>query len=258
MGCHGYTIKEVKNKRKEYEKELSNEENIYLVKEYKDAKKRNMKLKMLKYIKGIYPYLLAFGFVSVFVATLSKQELKKYGIIKETFDTFGNDSSITDYSGKYRYSNSELKHISKWELNENSEYERTIKSYDIEKYNSEVIRNIISNENTMYTLDDIFGKPISTEKEVSKNITEEEINLPEHIDVIRYTKDNEKYIVENMTISKKVIWGGTDLGLTLLISLLIVMGREYDLRKELLGVEKRYFDELEGISERAKTLKLEN
>ena len=211
---------------------------------------------MIKYIKEIYPYLLAFGIVSGFVMMITKGETKQYGITKNSFDSLGNDSSITDYTDKYQSSHNELKHISKWELNENNQYERTIKSYNIRKYNSEVVRNVLNSENAIYTLEDMFGKPISTEKEISKSITEEEINTPEHIDVITYTKDKENYIVENMTIATKVFWGGVDLGLTFLVSLVIAMSREYDFKKELLSIEKKYSNELKGISERAKTLKI--
>ena len=62
----------------------------------------------------------------------------------------------------------------------------------------------MENDKTIYSLDEMFGEAILTEKEIGKNLTEEELNKPDFLEAVTYSKDYDKYVVTKLSTMELV------------------------------------------------------
>lgn len=133
-----------------------------------------------------------------------KKGSKNYLVTRETIDSNGIDKVYNEYDNSYALDSGKITHISRWNLNENNEYERTTKIYDINSLKPEVAKNIVENDKTIYSLDEMFGEAILTEKEIGKNLTEEELNKHDFLEAVTYSKDYDKYVVTKLSTMELV------------------------------------------------------
>ena len=157
-----------------------------------------------KTIKSIYPYVVIAALASLYTVFGIKKGSKNYLVTRETIDSNGNDKVYNEYDNSYALDSGKITHISRWNLNENNEYERTTKIYDINNLKPEVAKNIVENDKTIYSLDEMFGEAILTEKEIGKNLTEEELNKPDFLEAVTYSKDYNKYVVTKLSTMELV------------------------------------------------------
>lgn len=255
MSYYKNDIKNVRNKTKHYEKAIEGDKEIAI--EFMGAKNKHRKGKALYHARAMYPLFLSIvlscGLGTIYTRTVSKRNLSTV----EKTDTLGNNTSISRYTSEYDNSANKLSHFLKWELNENNEYVRTVETYNTNNYNSEVIKNILANADAMYSLEDMFGKPIYTYNETAKTLSEEELNKPEYIEAVTYTKDKDDYIITKMDTSDAVplgiLFAVITVGVTTVYNL--VRSDYWDYEEALLKVEKSYCEDLEILDEKVKTLK---
>lgn len=157
-----------------------------------------------KTIKSIYPYVVIAALASLYTVFGIKKGSKNYLVTRETIDSNGNDKIYNEYDSSYALDSGKITHISSWNLNENNEYERITKIYDINNLKPEVAKNIVENDKTVYSLDEMFGEAILTEKEIGKNLTEEELNKPDFLEAVTYSKDYDKYVVTKLSTMELV------------------------------------------------------
>ena len=243
-------------------KAIKNYENVldydnYVAVEFSSAKNKHRKDKVLYHLRAIYPLFLSIALASGLVTLFTRTVLKRNLSTVEKVDTLGNSTSYSKYTNEYDNSANKLLNFSKWKLNENNEYVRTVKSYNINNYNSEVIKNILANEDTIYTLEDMFGKPTSTYEEVADSLSEEELNKPEYIEAVTYSKDKDDYIITKMDASDKILYAimfsVIAAGLTSIYNLSRFDIWNYE--NALLSIEENYCEELKRLDEKRKTLK---
>lgn len=243
-------------------KAIKNYENVldydnYVAVEFSSAKNKRRKDKVLYHLRAIYPLFLSIALTSGLVTLFTRSVLKRNLSTVEKSDTLGNSTSYSKYTNEYDNSANKLSHFSEWKLNENNEYVRTVKSYNINNYNSEVIKNILANEDTIYTLEDMFGKPTSTYEEVADSLSEEELNKPEYIEAVTYSKDKDDYIITKMDASDKILYAimffVIAAGMTSIYNLARIDVWDYE--NALLSIEENYCEELKRLDEKRKTLK---
>ena len=157
-----------------------------------------------KTIKSIYPYVVIAALASLYTVFGIKKGSKNYLVTRETIDSNGNDKVYNEYDNSYALDSGKITHISRWNLNENNEYERITKIYDINNLSPDVAKNIVENDKTVYSLDEMFGEAILTEKEIGKNLTEEELNKPDFLEAVTYSKDYNKYVVTKLSTMELV------------------------------------------------------
>ena len=157
-----------------------------------------------KTIKSIYPYVVIAALASLYTVFGIKKGSKNYLVTRETIDSNGNDKIYNEYDSSYALDSGKITHISRWNLNENNEYERITKIYDINNLSPDVAKNIVENDKTVYSLDEMFGEAISAEKEIGKNLTEEELNKPDFLEAVIYSKDYDKYEVTKLSTMELV------------------------------------------------------
>lgn len=157
-----------------------------------------------KTIKSIYPYVVIAALASLYTVFGIKKGSKNYLVTRETIDSNGNDKIYNEYDSSYALDSGKITHISRWNLNENNEYERITKIYDINNLSPDVAKNIVENDKTIYSLDEMFGEAILTEKEIGKNLTEEELNKPDFLEAVTYSKDYDKYVVTKLSTMELV------------------------------------------------------
>ncbi len=157
-----------------------------------------------KTIKSIYPYVVIAALASLYTVFGIKKGSKNYLVTRETIDSNGIDKVYNEYDNSYALDSGKITHISRWNLNENNEYERTTKIYDINNLKPEVAKNIVENDKTIFSLDEMFGEAILTEKEIGKNLTEEELNKPDFLEAVTYSKDYDKYVVTKLSTMELV------------------------------------------------------
>ena len=157
-----------------------------------------------KTIKSIYPYVVIAALASLYTVFRIKKGSKNYLVTRETIDSNGIDKVYNEYDNSYAIDSGKITHITRWNLNENNEYERTTKIYDINSLKPEVAKNIVENDKTIYSLDEMFGEAILTEKEIGKNLTEEELNKPDFLEAVTYSKDYDKYVVTKLSTMELV------------------------------------------------------
>lgn len=164
-----------------------------------EIEKKKFKLDLLKYVKKVYPYIIIALLASSYTLYNVKKGSKNYTVTRETVDSLGNNRTYSKYDKSYTLNTGKITHVTKWELNENNEYERTTKVYDIGNLKPEIAKNVISNNETIESLDEMFGEPINSEKEIGKNLTEEELNKPEYLEVVTYSRDYDDYVVTKLS-----------------------------------------------------------
>ena len=157
-----------------------------------------------KTIKSIYPYVVIAALASLYTVFGIKKGSKNYLVTRETIDSNGNDKVYNEYDNSYALDSGKITHISRWNLNENNEYERITKIYDINNLKPEVAKNIVENDKTIYSLDEMLGEAILTEKDIGKNLTEEELNKPDFLEAVTYSKDYDKYVVTKLSTMELV------------------------------------------------------
>lgn len=157
-----------------------------------------------KIMKKFYPYVVIAALASLYTVFGIKKGSKNYLVTRETIDSNGNDKIYNEYDSSYALDSGKITHISRWNLNENNEYERTTKIYDINNLKPEVAKNIVENDKTIYSLDEMFGEAILTEKEIGKNLTEEELNKHDFLEAVTYSKDYDKYVVTKLSTMELV------------------------------------------------------
>lgn len=164
-----------------------------------EIEKKKFKLDLLKYVKKVYPYIIIALLASSYTLYNVKKGSKNYTVTRETVDSLGNNRTYSKYDKSYTLNTGKITHVTKWELNENNEYERTTKVYDIGNLKPEIAKNVISNNETIESLDEMFGEPINSEKEIGKNLTEGELNKPEYLEVVTYSRDYDDYVVTKLS-----------------------------------------------------------
>lgn len=167
--------------------------------ELKKIKNERLKKRFLAYIKAIYPYAIIFGLSSLALAYGIKRGNKNVLVTEKTIDSFGNESSISEYSNKLFLDYNTVSHLSKWELNENNQYERTIKTYKIKKLDQETVEKILDSNDTINILEESLGNPTNVQKEVRNNLSEEELNKSDYFEATIYGKDKDDVVVTKLT-----------------------------------------------------------
>lgn len=210
-----------------------------------------------KTIKSIYPYVVIAALASLYTVFRIKKGSKNYLVTRETIDSNGNDKIYNEYDSSYALDSGKITHISRWNLNENNEYERITKIYDINNLSPDVAKNIVENDKTVYSLDEMFGEAILTEKEIGKNLTEEELNKPDFLEAVTYSKDKDDYIITKMDASDKILYAimffVIAAGMTSIYNLARFDTWNYE--NALLSIEENYCEELKRLDEKRKTLK---
>ena len=140
--------------------------------ELKKLKNSKLKLKALNALKYFHPYILLAGLISLTSLAAAKRAHKACFVSEKTIDSFGNEKSISEYSTEDVENMTNISYFGKWKLNNNGEYERTVKKYSIENINYEAVKSIISNDSSINSLDEIFGDPFYVKKEKGVNLSE--------------------------------------------------------------------------------------
>lgn len=168
--------------------------------EIRKAKNERLRRKTIEYLKVISPYIGLAALTALLTTYKIKSGVVNALVIKETVDSYGNDKTITEYVPKSNTYDGSVTEYSKWELNENNQYERTIKTYSTSEVNLKIINSFVEGNNTINSLDDILGKPISIQKEIGQNLTEDEINSDGYVEAVTYTKDENDIIVTELPV----------------------------------------------------------
>ena len=92
-----------------------------------------------KTIKSIYPYVVIAALASLYTVFGIKKGSKNYLVTRETIDSNGNDKIYNEYDSSYALDSGKITHISRWNLNENNEYERITKIYDINNWFDNIV-----------------------------------------------------------------------------------------------------------------------
>lgn len=248
-------IRKTKQKINEYEITMKND-NQYNKKVSKLRRKKCL-IKLLQYFKAIAPYAGLSLFTILITINDIRNGTRKNLVTRETIDSNGNDKIYNEYDSSYALDSGKITHISRWNLNENNEYERITKIYDINNLSPDVAKNIVENDKTVYSLDEMFGEAILTEKEIGKNLTEEELNKPDFLEAVTYSKDKDDYIITKMDASDKILYAimffVIAAGMTSIYNLARFDIWNYE--NALLSIEHNYCEELERLDEKRKTLK---
>lgn len=231
---------------KQMEKDIRNGK-IYSS-ELKDLKRDILKLKLLNTLRGFYPYILSTGLISLGVFSCMKLGGKKYLSTEYNFDSYGNDKKIYEYKNDTNEINGTVTYMGKWEPIEDGTYERTIKRYSTNRIKPEMVKNAITNENSIKSLNEMLGEPILVTKEIGKNLTEEEVNAEEHIEAVMYSVDKNEYIKFEMTGANRFSTGISGLALIVMLNWLISLIRNnesnYSYFKENRDINDEYEQEL--------------
>lgn len=245
----------IKNKNKKKQmllKQLKNEI-TKLEHDIKYNNVTNVKIAMLKLFKIILrtvqlitPYIVAGGIVlggfSVLGGTpiIVDKRKKKLETLKE-IDSFGNVRYEQQYD-EYKNTKGKVIHYDKWELTENGLYTRNVKTYLIGEITEETIMNLIEN-NSISSLNEVFGQPILTQIESRNNLTDEEICSLGHLKGIWHSKDSEDFIIADEPVDENI-------ALTLLCFLLMfisefiaVLYRDnsiFDYKESLENIKENY------------------
>ena len=206
--------------------------------ELKFLKLINLKINTIKNIKistramqYIAPYIFTAAFIGSFFKSFGlglpfvEDTFQKNLKIKKSFDNLGNTSTEQQYDRFERDKNT-LYYYSKWNLNENNYYSRTVETYRLNKFSEEYIQKLLENNNK--ELQDILGEPITRNTEIQKNIPQEELNKKEYIQILIYSEDTKDYIIYEETLSE-------NLKVTLMYIILTSLGEliTFGIRKQI-------------------------
>lgn len=223
--------------------------------EIRKAKNERLRRKTIEYLKVISPYIGLAALTALLTTYKIKSGVVNALVTKETVDSYGNDKTITEYVPKSNTYDGSVTEYSKWELNENNQYERTIKTYSTSEVNLKIINSFVEGNNTINSLDDILGKPISIQKEIGQNLTKDEINSDGYVEAVTYIKDENDIIVTELSSSEKngykvlAIFLCTICGLGCL-GIQVVEYGEHSLSKRLNRINERYQYKIDEINDR--------
>lgn len=228
--------------------------------ELKRLKNSKLKLKALNALKYFHPYILLAGLISLTCLAAAKRAHKACFVSEKTIDSFGNEKSISEYSTEDVENTTNISYFGKWELNNNGEYERTVKKYSIENINYEAVKSIISNDSSINSLDEIFGDPFYVKKEKGVNLSEEEISKEEYVEAVTYFKDENEYVYNEFSIADKAqvvaaIAFGTSITLGLYFNVHSSFSK-YSFLSENTEINWRYKKDLNKLYYEDKTKKL--
>ena len=212
--------------------------------------------KLDKVFKRVFPYAIIATLASGYTLGSIKAGSKNYLVARKTVDSFGNEKIYTEYDNSYTINPGKVTHISKWNLNENNEYERTTKVYDISRLKPETAQNIVLNEKSIKSLEEMFGNPAFAEKEIGKNLSEEELNRPEYLEAVTYSKDQNDYIVTKLSTGELIETAALSLTYFIMGSLIfggIRIAKEQDYKKFTESPEDAFIEVSEKT--KVKTLK---
>lgn len=201
---------------------------------------------ILRTIQLITPYIVAGGIVLGGFSALGGTPIivdkrkKKLETLKE-IDSFGNVRYEQQYD-EYKNTEGKVIHYDKWELAENGLYTRNVKTYLIGEITEETIMNLIEN-NSISSLNEVFGQPILTQIESRNNLTDEEIYSLGHLKGIWYSKDSEDFIIVDEPVNENI-------GLTILCFILLIISEliaalyrdssSFDYKESLENIKENY------------------
>ena len=195
---------------KKIEKDLKNDQNKKIREKLHKLKVQKALLKVLQCLKASYPYLISAGVITgLFMwiglgAPFVRDKRKAFLQKKIDIDSFGNKTLMTEYSNE-NLPDGKISYTTKWSMNEDGVYERSIKEYDISKINEQIIIESVLNDEDIKDLDEIFGKPISDKKQIAINLTEEEINKQDCIEATIYSIDENEVMKVEESASQNVL-----------------------------------------------------
>lgn len=182
----------------------------------KHEKLVNKKIEALKYLKYclktlqlLAPYAMTativFGSFCIFGdAPFVRDDIKKYLRTAKTYDSYGNVSYEEQYDD-FKNPEGTVTYYSKWEKVDNEFYSREVKKYEIGKITNEEVEKLI-NSNDTASLEDIFGKEVSSSTEKRNNLTEEEINRDPYLEALIYSESDNEFIVVKESVADNIGW----------------------------------------------------
>lgn len=238
-------IRKTKQKINEYEISMKNDDKYS--RKISKLKRKKILIKLLQYFKAVAPYAGLSLFTILITINDIRNGTRKNLVTKETIDSFGNDKTISEYVADFDKNPGTISYISKWKLNENNEYERTTKKYNLNNLKPEIVKNIVLKSDEDISLDEMFGNPMSVETEIGANLTEEEISKESYVEAIMYSEDENEFITIKYPAGKTA-W-------RIILGILATFGlngtyyldrrlNNYKLSEKLSDVDEEYLDEL--------------
>ena len=107
---------------------------------------------------------------------------------------------------------------------------------------------VLDNQKTK-TLEEVFGKPISTTKETNQNITEEDLNKPDFIEATIYSKDTNEVLKVQESIGSTVATSIAYIVSLILTSFVIFIARprEYLFTYRFEEIDEEYEEKLKDL-----------
>ena len=173
-------IREELKKAKETEKELREEIKAENQKN-RPIKKIRHKRKSIELGKYLAPYALSALMAGGAMATVKHSPFEldskpRVLYTKDTIDSLKN-STHEEQETIFKNPNGTITITGKWELQEDGSYKRETNTYSTNGIDIETINQLPMIMNTL-PLEDIFGKSISSKREVKQSLTEEELSSP--------------------------------------------------------------------------------
>lgn len=179
-----------------------------LEKQIKYAKLTNFKNGAIKNLRisarfgqRIAPYVLAAGVVAygfelvgAGLPFIPNDEITYYSHIKGEFDNQGNIRYEQQYES-FENGNNILSLYTKWVLQEDGLYSRTVKTFEIDNMSKEDILKLFNNPESINSLEDLFGKPSVSKREYKNKLDLPEEKNVDFLQAITYNKDMDDFIV---------------------------------------------------------------
>ncbi len=161
-------------------------------------KLRKIAMQALIALRVLYPGLLTVAGVTLLTTAgnatpFVRDDVINHLYVTKTMDSLGNEKTIGKYNDRTFAEDSIIKHYSKWNKVDDS-YRREVKTYNMKKIDSYLVESIILEKETINKLEDLFGKPISTDYEYRDNVTDEELNSSNYLEATVYSIDKNQVI----------------------------------------------------------------
>lgn len=154
------------------------------------------------------PYILTAGIIAGAFSFLGntpfypKDKRKVYSSVMTEFDNLGNIRHEQQY-GYFDYSLDTVRSYSKWELQANGSYARTIKTYKITTQTYEDLLVLFAQDDV--SLEEIFGESETSIKETKPYLNETEMEEGAILQANLYRINEEDYIFRNETIGENIL-----------------------------------------------------
>ncbi len=215
-----------------------------------NIKRDNKRIKCKKGIKkiGCYnrlllPFYMGYSLTYLIFSIINhkpfeRDDYKSYLRIKKEIDSLGN-TKIEEQYRSYNENYNIFKYASKWEMNDDGTFVRSVKEYNA-KLDEEALVKMIETKD-IYNLDVIFGEPKNVYIETRSNVLKEELDEECFLEAIIYLSDKDETIIIKETNYENFVLSFLYLTFSIVPSMgFTIINSNFILRKALREIDEKY------------------